>query len=110
MKITIAKTAGFCFGVKRAIDITFDLAGERNEGIYTYGPLIHNPQVVTELQQKGVNASNDLYSPDIKTLIIRTHGVGPETYAETSKMGYKVIDATCPFVKKSPELRKNSER
>ena len=106
MKITIAKTAGFCFGVKRAIDITFDLAGERNEGIYTYGPLIHNPQVVTELQQKGVNASNDLYSPDIKTLIIRTHGVGPETYAETSKMGYKVIDATCPFVKKAQNYAK----
>ncbi|MEN8262032.1 MAG: 4-hydroxy-3-methylbut-2-enyl diphosphate reductase [Nitrospirota bacterium] len=106
MKITIAKTAGFCFGVKRAIDITFDLARDRNEGIYTYGPLIHNPQVVSELEQKGVNASTDLYSPDIKTLIIRTHGVGPETYAETSKMGYSVIDATCPFVKKAQKYAK----
>ncbi len=106
MKITIAKTAGFCFGVKRAIDITFDLARDRNEGIYTYGPLIHNPQVVAELEQKGVNASNDLHFPDIKTLIIRTHGVGPETYAETSKMGYNVIDATCPFVKKAQNYAK----
>ncbi len=106
MKITIAKTAGFCFGVKRAIDITFDLARDRNEGIYTYGPLIHNPQVVTELEQKGVNASSDLLSPDIKTLIIRTHGVGPDTYVETSKMGYNVIDATCPFVKKAQNYAK----
>ncbi len=106
MKITIAKKAGFCFGVKRAIDITFDLAEEKNEGIYTYGPLIHNPQVVEELQQKGVNACSDLYSPGIKTLIIRTHGVAPEIYAETSKMGYNVIDATCPFVKKAQNYAK----
>jgi 4-hydroxy-3-methylbut-2-enyl diphosphate reductase len=106
MKVIIAKKAGFCFGVKRAIDITFDLAREKNEGIYTYGPLIHNPQVVEELEQKGVTACNDLYSPGIKTLIIRTHGVAPEIYAETSKMGYNVIDATCPFVKKAQNYAK----
>jgi 4-hydroxy-3-methylbut-2-enyl diphosphate reductase len=106
MKVTIAKKAGFCFGVKRAIDITFDLAKKKNEGIFTYGPLIHNPQVVEELEQKGVNACSDLYSPGIKTLIIRTHGVAPGIYAETSKMGYNVIDATCPFVKKAQNYAK----
>ena len=106
MKITIAKTAGFCFGVKRAIDITFDLARDIKEGIYTYGPLIHNPQVVSELEQKGVHASSDLYSPDIKTLIIRTHGVGPEVYAESLKKGYNVVDATCPFVQKAQNYAK----
>lgn len=101
MKIKLARKAGFCFGVKRAIDITFNLAKEGNAGIYTYGPLIHNPQVVEELRRKGVKTVDDLKSPDIKTIIIRTHGVSPEVYAETSKMGYNVIDATCPFVKKA---------
>ncbi|MEW6601250.1 MAG: 4-hydroxy-3-methylbut-2-enyl diphosphate reductase [Nitrospirota bacterium] len=101
MKINIAKKAGFCFGVKRAIDITFKLAKQDNKGLCTYGPLIHNPQVVEELKQKGVKTVEDLSSPDIRTIIIRTHGVSPEVYAETSKMGYNVIDATCPFVKKA---------
>jgi len=101
MKIIVAKKAGFCFGVKRAIDITFDLAKGCREGIFTYGPLIHNPQVVEELKQKGIHTTDDLYSGDIKTLIIRTHGVSPEVYTETTKMGYNLIDATCPFVKKA---------
>jgi 4-hydroxy-3-methylbut-2-enyl diphosphate reductase len=101
MDIKVASKAGFCFGVKRAIDITFKLAKEGSEGIYTYGPLIHNPQVVEELNSKGVQTVDDLTSPDIRTIIIRTHGVSPEVYAETLKMGYNVIDATCPFVKKA---------
>lgn len=106
MKIIVAKKAGFCFGVKRAIDITFNLAKESKKGIFTYGPLIHNPQVVEELRQKGINTTDDLYSKDINTLIIRTHGVSPEVYAETSKMGYNLIDATCPFVKKAQNFTK----
>jgi 4-hydroxy-3-methylbut-2-enyl diphosphate reductase len=101
MKIIVAKKAGFCFGVKRAIDITFDLAKGSRKGIFTYGPLIHNPQVVEELKQKGIHTTDDLYSKDIKTLIVRTHGVSPEVYTETTKMGYNLIDATCPFVKKA---------
>jgi 4-hydroxy-3-methylbut-2-enyl diphosphate reductase len=101
MKIIVAKKAGFCFGVKRAIDITFNLARESKKGIFTYGPLIHNPQVVEELRQKGIDTTDDLHAKDINTLIIRTHGVSPEVYAETSKMGYNLIDATCPFVKKA---------
>lgn len=101
MEIKIAKKAGFCFGVKRAIDMTFKLAGEDNRGLCTYGPLIHNPQVVDELKHRGVETVDDLSSPDIRTIIIRTHGVSPQVYAETSKMGYNVIDATCPFVKKA---------
>jgi len=104
MKINIARKAGFCFGVKRAIDITFNLAKEDNKGLYTYGPLIHNPQVVEELKLKGVKTVDDLTSPDIRTIIIRTHGVSPEVYDETSKMGYNVIDATCPFVKKAQKF------
>lgn len=106
MQIIVAKKAGFCFGVKRAIDITFDLAKGSRRGIFTYGPLIHNPQVVEELKQKGINTTDNLYSGDIRTLIIRTHGVSPEVYTETSKMGYNLIDATCPFVKKAQNFTK----
>jgi 4-hydroxy-3-methylbut-2-enyl diphosphate reductase len=101
MEIIVAKKAGFCFGVKRAIDIAFNLAKEMKEGIYTFGPLIHNPQVVNKLRELGVAAIEDLHSPNIKTLIIRTHGIPPKTYAELSKMRYKIVDATCPFVKKA---------
>lgn len=106
MKIIVAKKAGFCFGVKRAIDITFDLAKGSKKGIFTYGPLIHNPQVVEELKQKGISTTDDLYSRNIKTLIIRTHGVSPVVYTETSKMGYNLIDVTCPFVKKAQNFTK----
>ena len=101
MEITIAKKAGFCFGVKRALDITFDLAKEGHQGIYTYGPLIHNPQVVDRLKHEGIDTVDNLSAPGINTIIIRTHGVSPKVYVETSKMGYNVIDATCPFVKKA---------
>ncbi len=104
MRVEIARKAGFCFGVKRAIDITFNLAKAGNPGLCTYGPLIHNPQVVEELERRGVKTVNDLASPDIETIIIRTHGVSPEVYAETSQMGYNVIDATCPFVKKAQDF------
>jgi 4-hydroxy-3-methylbut-2-enyl diphosphate reductase len=106
MKLKLAKKAGFCFGVKRAIDITFDLAKESKKGVYTYGPLIHNPQVVDELKRKGIAAINELESSDINTLIIRTHGVSPEVYEKTSEMGYNLIDLTCPFVKKAQNYAK----
>jgi 4-hydroxy-3-methylbut-2-enyl diphosphate reductase len=101
MQIIVAKGAGFCFGVKRAIDITFNLSKETKEGAYTFGPLIHNPQVVNKLMQEGVIPTEDIDSPEIKTLIIRTHGVSPKIYEEISKRDYKIVDATCPFVKKA---------
>jgi|Deesub1362A_J573_1020465.scaffolds.fasta_scaffold00369_21 4-hydroxy-3-methylbut-2-enyl diphosphate reductase len=101
MKILVAEKAGFCFGVKRAIDIAFDIAKEAKGGVYTFGPLIHNPQVVERLKQEGIDSTDDIHSDKIKTLIIRTHGVPPHIYRETANMGYRVVDATCPFVKKA---------
>ncbi|GAB4536692.1 MAG: 4-hydroxy-3-methylbut-2-enyl diphosphate reductase [Thermodesulfovibrionia bacterium] len=101
MKIMVADKAGFCFGVKRAIDIAFDLAKEAKDGVYTFGPIIHNPQVVERLKQEGIDSTDDIHSGSIKTLIIRTHGVPPDVYKETERMGYRVVDATCPFVKKA---------
>jgi len=101
MKVLVAEKAGFCFGVKRAIDIAFDIAKEVKEGVYTFGPLIHNPQVVERLRQEGIDSTEDIHSDRIKILIIRTHGVPPHIYRETANMGYRVVDATCPFVKKA---------
>ncbi len=100
MQIIVAKNAGVCFGVKRAIDIAFALAKDTT-GTYTLGPLIHNPQVINKLISQGVAPTEDVHSQKIKTLIIRTHGISPLLYEEISKTGYKIVDATCPFVKKA---------
>jgi (E)-4-hydroxy-3-methyl-but-2-enyl pyrophosphate reductase len=101
MDIIVAKKSGFCFGVRRAIDMAFKLANESDRGVFTFGPLIHNPQVVSRLASLGVNSTETITSPDIKTLLIRTHGVPPKVYEELNKREYRVIDATCPFVKKA---------
>lgn len=103
MQIIVAERAGFCFGVKRAIDIAFNLAKNMDGGVYSFGPLIHNPQVVEKLKMGGIFPIKDVHSTDIKTLIIRTHGVSPKVYEDISKIGYKLVDATCPFVKKAQQ-------
>jgi 4-hydroxy-3-methylbut-2-enyl diphosphate reductase len=102
MEIITAKTAGFCFGVKRAIDIAFKIARGKRRGIYTLGPIIHNPQVVEKLREKGIIPIEDIETKrDIKALIIRTHGIPLELSREISSRGCEIIDATCPFVKKA---------
>lgn len=101
MEIIVAKRAGFCFGVKRAIDVTFGLAKAKEQGIYTFGPIIHNPQVIEKLKKEGVSPTENIHSHDIKTLIIRTHGVSPGVYEEIKQEGYRLVDTTCPFVKKA---------
>jgi len=101
MQIIVAERAGFCFGVKRAIDIAFKLANKKERGVYSLGPLIHNPQVIEKLKTEGVIPIDDVHFPDIKTLIIRTHGISPEVNKEVSGKSYKIVDATCPFVKKA---------
>jgi 4-hydroxy-3-methylbut-2-enyl diphosphate reductase len=106
MEIIVVKRAGFCYGVKRAIDITFELAEKKERGVYTFGPLIHNPQVIEKLREEGIATTEDIDCPDIKTLIIRTHGVSPEIYSRTEKKDYSIVDATCPFVKKAQRYAK----
>ncbi|OQB15901.1 MAG: 30S ribosomal protein S1 [Firmicutes bacterium ADurb.Bin193] len=101
MKIILAKGSGFCFGVKRAVDIASKTAGEQgNNTVYTLGPLIHNTQVTDELEKMGICSANLEDIPDNSTVIIRTHGIAPEVYEALLAKGLKVIDATCPFVKK----------
>lgn len=101
MKILIAKTAGFCFGVERAVDMAFS---QSNEGAtYTYGPIIHNEVVTQELEEKGIYAIDDishLSAQPVNKLIIRSHGVSPAIYEAADKAAIEVVDATCPYVKK----------
>jgi len=106
MKILIAKGAGFCFGVKRALDIAFTMAEKKQRGVYTFGPLIHNPQVIEKLRQEGIESIQDLNHEGIRALIIRTHGIPLDLMKEASREGYEIIDATCPFVKKAQHYAK----
>jgi 4-hydroxy-3-methylbut-2-enyl diphosphate reductase len=107
MKIVVAKTAGFCFGVKRAIDIAFKIAMEKRKGVYTLGPIIHNPQVVERLKDKGIIPIEDIKAKkDIRALIIRTHGITLQLLKEITSIGCEIIDATCPFVKKAQHYAK----
>ena len=100
MKITLAKTAGFCFGVNRAVDIVEKLA-ESGEKVCTLGPIIHNAQLVAELEKKGVriiNFPNEALSDEV--LVIRSHGVTAEVEEDCEKFAKRVENATCPFVSK----------
>lgn len=106
MKLVVAKTAGFCFGVKRAMDMAFELAEKKQKGVFTYGPIIHNPQVIERLKKRGIRPIKNISSPGIGTIIIRTHGVPLGLMNSLLQSGCKVIDATCPFVKKAQHYAK----
>ena len=104
MEIKLAKTAGFCFGVKRAVDTVYKEAEKNKETIYTFGPIIHNEQVVEDLEKNGVFVVHTI--DELKTLkkgttvIVRSHGVGKQVYDLMEECGLNIVDATCPFVKK----------
>jgi 4-hydroxy-3-methylbut-2-enyl diphosphate reductase len=109
LEIIKAKRAGFCFGVKRAIDIAFNTARKEKSGIFTLGPIIHNPQVIGKLKEEGIVPIDidDIGKKDVKVLIIRTHGIPVQVYDSISSRDFKVIDATCPFVKKAQRYAKH---
>lgn len=98
MEIILAKSAGFCFGVKRAVDYAYSKKGQKD--IYTYGPIIHNKTVTGDLEKKGIKITDDFDTAKEGELIIRSHGVPPIVYDELEKRGIKYTDCTCPFVKK----------
>lgn len=103
MEIKIAKSAGFCFGVQRAIDNVYSEIKKNKSPIYTFGPIIHNEQVVSDLESKGVKVIetiDQLKKIEKGTIIIRSHGVPKSIYDIMEKNGVNVVDATCPFVKK----------
>jgi (E)-4-hydroxy-3-methyl-but-2-enyl pyrophosphate reductase len=101
VKIEVAKNAGFCFGVKRAVQLAFETAKHSKDPVYTLGPIIHNPEVVAELESRGVKAIADPRSIRKGTVIIRSHGVHPDVIAALRKRGLRIVDATCPFVTKA---------
>lgn len=103
MGVKLARTAGFCMGVKRAVDMVLDLAPPRGkERLYTYGPLIHNPQTIALLKLRGITPIERLDDMDTRnspaTLIIRAHGISPRERREIKARGIRIIDATCPKV------------
>lgn len=103
MKITVAKSAGFCFGVQRAVDSVYKELEENSGKIYTFGPIIHNEQVVEDLNKRGIEVIDTVERlKKIKegTVVIRSHGVAKEIYDILEQQKLKMVDATCPFVKK----------
>lgn len=100
MGVTVIKEAGLCFGVKRATQLAFAAAAEHKGRVFTLGPLIHNPQVVAELAEVGVEVVSDLNQVEQGTLIVRSHGLHPNVLKQAESKGLDIVDATCPFVKK----------
>lgn len=100
MRIIVAKTAGFCFGVKRAVDLALEHSSKSSHEIFTLGPLIHNNQTIEMLKQRKVLPLDEQNTPDKpSTLLIRAHGVPPDTQKKYSDQGHEIIDGTCPKVK-----------
>ncbi len=103
MEVIVAKSAGFCFGVKRAVEKVYEQIETAKKPIYTYGPIIHNEEVVNDLKAKGVevlNSREELEAVRDCVVVIRSHGVGRDIYELLEKNGIQVVDATCPYVKK----------
>lgn len=100
MKVRVAKHAGVCYGVERALELASGVATEGSP-VRTLGPLIHNPQAVAALREQGVEVADTLDDADSGTLVIRTHGVDPAIIDAARERGLEVVDATCPFVSKA---------
>jgi 4-hydroxy-3-methylbut-2-enyl diphosphate reductase len=102
MNVVVAESAGFCFGVKRAVELA-NREAEKEGRLYTFGPIIHNEEVVRELEEKGVQAvysMEELLAMPRGRVIIRSHGVGRAVIRQIEEAGFTLLDATCPFVKK----------
>ena len=109
MEVKTAKTAGFCFGVKRAVDKVYELLDQGMENIYTLGPIIHNENVVQELNARGVrvlDSLEEIENLEAGTVVIRSHGVPKSVYDRLEKHKVNYVDVTCPFVKKIHKIVK----
>jgi small subunit ribosomal protein S1 len=103
LEIIVAEHAGFCPGVRRATDIAFKAGQEETGKVCTIGPLIHNPEVIEELKKAGVAVANSVDEVHEGTVIIRSHGLPPSDIEKARAKGLRIIDATCPFVRKAQE-------
>ena len=105
--VTVAETAGFCFGVKRAVNMVYGEAESSDVPVYTYGPIIHNEEVVHDLEDKGVRvirSLDELNQLPKGKIIIRSHGISKAEHDKMQSSGFEVLDATCPFVLKIHRL------
>ncbi len=110
MEINLAKSAGFCFGVKRALDIAFKTAKSGRE-VYMLGNIVHNEDVIKETAKAGIKKIAKLAAQGkSKTLLIRAHGAGINTFIKAASLGYKIVDATCPMVKEIHKIAKENEK
>ncbi len=111
MKLVIAKKAGFCMGVRRAVEVALDAPAKFRKPIFTCGPLIHNPQVLELLAAKGISVLDEIPSKGEGTVLIRAHGVPPETKEQLKNAGFHVVDATCPrVIRVQTIIRKHTEK
>ncbi len=110
MKLLIAQTAGFCMGVRRAVEMVLDAPKQRQGPIHTYGPLIHNPQVLEMLAEKGITVLDQIPAQGRGTVLIRAHGVPPEIRQRLAAAGFEVVDATCPRVIKVQSIIRRHAR
>ncbi len=107
--VRLAESAGFCFGVKRAIEMAYnEIEKSSGEPLYSYGPLIHNKEVTKDLDAKGLHIIESLDGIDNGTVVIRSHGVGKELYDQLDEKGMRIADGTCPFVKKIHNIVKDA--
>jgi len=108
MKIHLAKSAGFCFGVKKAITTALETA-KTKKPVFMLGDIVHNEKVVKQIQEKGIKKIRRLSSGIGKTLLIRAHGCSQHTLEQALELGYKIIDATCPMVKEIHKIARKLE-
>lgn len=113
MEVKTAKSAGFCFGVKRAVEKAYEIAEERKEKVYTYGPIIHNEEVVADLEERGISvleSEEELKALEKGCVIIRSHGVPRRIYDLIREKGLSCVDVTCPFVLKIHRIVERESR
>ncbi len=104
MEIIVAKNSGLCYGVRRALDIASETRQKKAGKVFTLGDLIHNPQVIADLERQRIHSISDLDGLNEATIIIRSHGVSPDIYRLLTQKNIEIVDATCPIVKKIQKL------
>jgi 4-hydroxy-3-methylbut-2-enyl diphosphate reductase len=108
MKVNLAKSAGFCFGVKRALKIALSTVNSK-EKVYMLGDIVHNEDVVKQIQKCGVKKIKKLSEGKNRILLIRAHGASPDTINKALRLGFKILDATCPMVKEIHKIVQEME-
>lgn len=109
MRINLAKSAGFCFGVKRALEIALQTTST-NKKVCMLGDIVHNEEVAKQIAQSGIKKISRLSSNQGVTLLIRAHGASLNVFNKAAKLGYKIVDATCPMVKEIHKIAKDMEK